>query len=93
VRLNKRWLRSRYLKPRKLQLESQGSLEERVQLPMDRQLLEQACGATGAMQNQTPIGPAKGNLKWGPGVEAALREFKAGHTDGISVLLVRHTAI
>jgi len=44
--------------------------------------------ATSGVQNQSPIGPAKGNLKWGPGVEAALRDFKTGHADGLSLLLV-----
>lgn len=35
-----------------------------------------------------PLGVAKGNLKWGPGVEEALRKLKNGHKTGLGVFLV-----
>jgi hypothetical protein len=44
--------------------------------------------AGGRSEAQAPTGPAKGNLKWGQGVEEALRKLKAGHAEGLGVFLV-----
>lgn len=43
--------------------------------------------AGGRSEAQAPTGPAKGNLKWGQGVEEALRKLKAGHAEGLGVFL------
>ena len=48
--------------------------------------------AGGKTEGSAPTGPAKGNLKWGPGVEEALRKLKRGDAEGLGVFLVRQTS-
>lgn len=43
--------------------------------------------AGGRAQASAPTGPGNGNLKWGPGVEEALRKLKGGHSEGLGVFL------